>query len=55
MRGEFWLGSLKERDYFEYLSVDGRIILKYTLKKQDRRVQVAGCFEYGHRPPDSIK
>jgi hypothetical protein len=31
-RGEvhtgFWLGNLRERDHFEHIGVDGRIILK---------------------------
>jgi hypothetical protein len=31
----FWKGNLKERDYLEVLGVDGRIILKWILKKQE--------------------
>jgi hypothetical protein len=29
----FWWGNLRERDNFEYLGVDGRIILNRVLKK----------------------
>ena len=32
MHKKFWQGSLKERDYFEDLGVDGTIILKRILK-----------------------
>jgi hypothetical protein len=32
MHIKFWQGSLKERDYFEDLGVDGRVILKRILK-----------------------
>jgi hypothetical protein len=31
----FWWGNLREGDYFEYLGVDGRIILKWILDKWD--------------------
>jgi len=30
----FWWGHLKERDHFEALGGDGRIILKWILKKK---------------------
>jgi hypothetical protein len=33
----FWWGELKDRDHFKDLSIDGRIILKYILKKQNGR------------------
>jgi hypothetical protein len=33
----FWLGNLKEEDYLENLGVDGKIIRKRVLKKQDGR------------------
>jgi hypothetical protein len=29
----FWWGDLRERDYFEDLDVDGRIVLEWILKK----------------------
>jgi len=32
---EFWWGNLRERDYFEYPGVDGRIILKWLFKTWD--------------------
>jgi hypothetical protein len=34
----FWWGNLKERDYLENLVIDGRVIVKYILKKWDGRV-----------------
>ena len=33
MRTEFWWGNLKERNQFDDLGVDGRIILKRSLNK----------------------
>ena len=32
---EFWWGNLWERDYLDNKGVDGRIILRYILKKWD--------------------
>jgi hypothetical protein len=34
----FWWGRLKERDHLEHTGTDGRIILKWVLKKQVARV-----------------
>ena len=36
-RGECWVlgGHLREKNYLEHLSVDGRIILKSIFKKED--------------------
>jgi len=34
---EFWWGNLGERDHFEDLSVDRKIILKCIFKKWDGR------------------
>jgi len=31
----FWWGNLRERDYLEDQSVDGRIILRYVSRKWD--------------------
>ena len=31
----FWWGYLRERDHFEDLGVDGRIVLKWIFKKWD--------------------
>ena len=39
MHTDFWLGNLKERDHLENLGTDGRIILKWILKKYDGRTQ----------------
>jgi len=39
MHTDFWLGNLKERDHLEHLSIDGRIILKWILKKYDVSIQ----------------
>jgi hypothetical protein len=32
----FWLGNVRERDHFEDLGVDGRIIFKCIFMKRDR-------------------
>ena len=37
MHTGFWWGDQRERDHFEDLSVDGRIILKWIFKKLDWR------------------
>jgi hypothetical protein len=42
MHIKFWQGSLEERDYFEDLGVDGRIILKRILKNWN----VEECTEF---------
>jgi hypothetical protein len=31
----FWWGNLRERDHFEDLGVDGRIILRWIFRKWD--------------------
>jgi hypothetical protein len=33
MNTEFWCGKMKERHHLEGLSIDERIILKWSLKK----------------------
>jgi len=33
---ESWWGELRERDHLEDLGLEGRIILKWTLKEWDR-------------------
>ena len=35
MYTRFWWENLKERDYFEDLGLDGRIILRWILRKWD--------------------
>jgi hypothetical protein len=30
---KFWIDRVKARDFFKDLGIDGRIILKWTLKK----------------------
>jgi hypothetical protein len=32
---EFWLGNLRERDHFEDVGVDGRVIIKCIFMKRD--------------------
>jgi hypothetical protein len=58
----FWCVNLRERGLLEDPVVNGRIILKFTFKKQDGRAwigfiwkkTVAGCCEHGNEPPGSI-
>lgn len=35
---EFWWGNTEERDYFKYIGVAGKIILKLILREKDERV-----------------
>jgi len=67
-RGEgqtgLWWGNRKERDYFEDLGVEGRI-LKCILKKKNEsvdwinlaknRVSFPECYEQGNRHSGSVK
>ena len=39
MHTGFWCGDLKERVHLEYLSVDGRKILNWMLKKRVERAR----------------
>jgi len=32
----FWWGNMRERDYLEYVGVDGRIVLNRIITKQGR-------------------
>ena len=36
MHSEFWWGNLREKDHFEDLGIDGRIILKRALQEVGR-------------------
>ena len=59
------MGDQRERDYFEDLGVDGRIILKWIVKKKDgeaktgllwlRTGTVTGTCKCGDELPDFIK
>jgi hypothetical protein len=33
MCAKFWVENLKGRDHFEYVAIDGRIILEWILEK----------------------
>ena len=37
MHARFWWGDLRERKHLEDLDIDGRIILKWTLRSETRR------------------
>jgi len=61
----FWCESLRERDHLEDPDVDGRIILRWIIRKWDVRVwldrcvsgegQVSGTCECGNELSGSIK
>ena len=63
----FWWGNLRERDHWGDQDVDGRIILRWILRKWERVVGTGwgwlrigtvgggGACEYGHELPASIK
>jgi hypothetical protein len=64
MCAEFWWGNLKERNHLEDLIVDGRIMLKWILRKYDgtgldklglAQGHVAGCFKHGNELLGPIK
>jgi hypothetical protein len=65
MLATFWLESLKGRDYFEDVGVDGWIILKWILGKECWKVWIgfirlrvgsgAGSCVHGNEPSVSVK
>jgi len=59
---EFWWGNLRESDYLEDPGIDGRIILRWLLRKWDGLDrcgsgfgQVTGTCECGNEPSGSTK
>jgi hypothetical protein len=65
MHPGFWWESLNERDHFQELCVNRKIILKWIFKKLDGRARSdlmwhmvetsAGSCECHKEPPDSLK
>jgi hypothetical protein len=60
----FLWGNVRERDQWEDLAVDGRLILRLIFRKCDvelwtglgwLRIALAGTCEYGNEPSGSIK
>lgn len=45
--------NLKEIDLLKVIVVDGRIILKHTIRKENGRLRNGGYCEYGDVPSDS--
>ena len=39
MHTGFWWGNLRERDHLESLSIDGRVVLKWILRKSVGRAR----------------
>jgi hypothetical protein len=64
-RTGFWWGNLREGEHLENPGIDGRILLRWILRKWDvgawtgstwlRIGQVAGTCECGNEPPGFIK
>jgi len=40
----FWWGKLRERDHFEDLGVDGRVILRWIFRKLDGGVWIGSSW-----------
>jgi hypothetical protein len=61
MHTKFWPENVKERDHFEDLGVDVKIILEWILGKYGWegvvwiQWSVAGCCEHGNETSGSIK
>jgi hypothetical protein len=65
MHTKFWVENLKRRDHVEDRGRDGKIVLKWIMRKQDVRLWTgfiwlvlgssSGSFELGNEPLGSIK
>ena len=48
VHADFWCGNWKKMDHLENVNLDGRVMLKFILKKKDGRVYT-GCTLLGYR------
>jgi hypothetical protein len=53
MNTKFWLENLDRGDHLEDLDIDGRIILRWVLRRQDVRGNTAGAIPCAHHNESS--